>query len=669
LDERGTVGLTRYLPQVAVATLFVAVLPVAVVWELLAAGVLHSATLSVLLSMALALAASYLGSLLWSSRPGSRDLLFSELMLWGWLRRVWVERRLSKTLELLDDEPHGASFTTERRGVLLAQLATALESRDPYTHGHSRRVARHSASIARRMGLSRHEVENVRAAAVVHDVGKMSTPNAVLRKPSELTEAEFDVIKQHSVRGAAMVSKLENDELTAMVRHHHERLDGTGYPDGLAGTAIPLGARIIAVADTFDAITSDRPYRAPRTHRAAIAILHEQAGSRLDPDAVRAFQSSYSGHRPLAAWVAFSSVPQRVFAWLGGGASVATGSAARVVATSALTGAAAVTAVVDTHAPTSRHVPRRAPIAASSASGVTAASHAALGVGAPPALVAHLGAQQPNATRSILVATQRQSAVSSPAPVQVIGAVGIAATPASGSPTRGVGQLTATGQGRGTTLGGLGGQGFGSGRILTVPGGSQPQTGGSGGQTEGSTRGQGNSQGTSNQGGSGQGGDSNQNGGGSSQVTTPTGDGQTTTGGDQPAPTTGGDQSAPTTGGDQTAPPADGTGTSTPPGDSQTPPPADPGTPSPPTEPQSPPSDSQTWGPNVGGDQTAGGGDSSSSNPVPGGDQTQTQVVTAVQTQAPTSDGGASGDGSASSGEGSTSDAGAAGGQDAGSAA
>ena len=649
LDERSTVGLTRYLPHVAVATFFVAVLPVAAVWELLAAGVFHLTILSVLLSMALALAASYLGSLLWSSRPGSRDLLFSELMPWGWLRRVWVERRLSRTLELLDHKPADADLDTERRGALLAQLATALEARDPYTHGHSRRVARHSATIAKRMGLSRHEVDNVRAAAVVHDVGKMSTPNAVLRKPGELTDAEFDVIKQHSLRGAEMVSKLGNDELTAMVRHHHERLDGTGYPDGLAGKAIPLGARIIAVADTFDAITSNRPYRAPRTHRAAIAILNEQAGSRLDPDAVRAFQSSYSGHRPLAAWVALSSVPQRVFAWIGGGASVATGSAARVVASTALTGAAAVTAVVDTQpATSSRPEPRRAPIAAavSSAAPTAGASQAALRGSVPPAVVAHLTTRQPRATRSVLVAAQRQHALTSPAPPHIIGAVGIAAAPATGSPTRGLNQAAAVGQGRGATLGGLGGQGFGGGRILTVPGGTQAQTGGSGGQTDGAaTGGVDGSEGASNRGG-----DSSQNGGVDSQITTSTADGQTTTGGDQATTTGGADQTTTTGGGqttttgggqttatgggqttttsgagqttttggdqtttsgaDQTTTTAGGEATTTgggqttttsPPADSQTPPPADTGTQAPPTGSQTPPSDGPTSSQGTGG--------------------------------------------------------------------
>jgi hypothetical protein len=127
-----------------------------------------------------------------------------------------------------------------------------------------------------------------------------------------------------------------------MVRHHHERLDGTGYPAGLVGEQIPLGARIIAVADTFDAITSERPYRDASTHKKAINILKEDAGSRLDPAVVAAFCSFYAGRRPMAVWTIVASFPERAFAWLGGGlGSVA--SSAKAVALAVLVGGAAVT--------------------------------------------------------------------------------------------------------------------------------------------------------------------------------------------------------------------------------------------------------------------------------------------------------------------------------------
>jgi HD-GYP domain-containing protein (c-di-GMP phosphodiesterase class II) len=155
---------------------------------------------------------------------------------------------------------------------------------------------------AERMQLSEHRVRIIRAAAELHDVGKMNTPWAVLHKPGPLTEVEIGLIELHPVDGAEIVSTLGDPELTAMVRHHHERLDRTGYPDGLAGEEIPLGARIIAVADTFDAITSTRPYRPPKTHRRALEILEEETGSRLDPAVVDAFRDCYSDRLALPAW-------------------------------------------------------------------------------------------------------------------------------------------------------------------------------------------------------------------------------------------------------------------------------------------------------------------------------------------------------------------------------
>ncbi|HLY49916.1 MAG TPA: HD-GYP domain-containing protein [Solirubrobacteraceae bacterium] len=221
----------------------------------------------------------------------------------SWLQRWSTERRVAVALRLLrGDEGHG-DLTQGRRAELLSELAAELESCDPYTHGHSRRVARHAVIIAIRMGLGEHQVAVIRAAAALHDVGKINTPRAVLHKPGRLTEVELALIELHPVDGAEIVSTLGDAELTAMVRHHHERLDGTGYPDGLAGEEIPLGARIIAVADTFDAITSTRPYRPARTHDAAMEILDGEAGSRLDPSGVRALQAYYADGpmRPLWA--------------------------------------------------------------------------------------------------------------------------------------------------------------------------------------------------------------------------------------------------------------------------------------------------------------------------------------------------------------------------------
>jgi putative nucleotidyltransferase with HDIG domain len=218
------------------------------------------------------------------------------------IKRLSTERRLAAALRLLRGLEGSADLSRGRRAELLSELAAEFEARDPSTHGHSRRVARHAGMIALRMGLSERQVATVRAAAALHDLGKINTPRAVLYKPGRLTGVELGLIQLHPVDGAEIVSTLGAPELTAMVRHHHERLDGKGYPDGLGGSEIPLGARIIAVADTFDAITSTRPYRPAKTHQRGLEILNEEAGWRLDPAAVSAFCSAYTESRPRPVW-------------------------------------------------------------------------------------------------------------------------------------------------------------------------------------------------------------------------------------------------------------------------------------------------------------------------------------------------------------------------------
>lgn len=226
-----------------------------------------------------------------------------------WIQRWSTERRVAVAVRLLRGAEDSGDLTRGRRAQLLSELAAELEARDPYTHGHSRRVARHAVVIAVRMGLSEHEVARIRAAAALHDVGKINTPRAVLHKPGRLTDVELALIELHPVDGAEIASTLGDPELTAMVRHHHERLDGTGYPDRLSGEEIPLGARIIAVADTFDAITSTRPYRPAQTHEAAIEILAEEAGARLDQAGVFALAAYYAESPARPLWTPRRSVP------------------------------------------------------------------------------------------------------------------------------------------------------------------------------------------------------------------------------------------------------------------------------------------------------------------------------------------------------------------------
>ncbi len=172
----------------------------------------------------------------------------------------------------------------------LLGLANALEAKDPYTRGHSERVGAASRSLAQALGLPLHEAEMIGQAGLLHDIGKIGVPEAVLRKHGALDEDEWALMRKHPLIGAQIIAPFEFFAGGAVtIRHHHERCDGSGYPDGLAGEAIPIGARVVAVADVFDALTSDRPYRAALPQEAALDYLGRQAGRTLDARAVAAF--------------------------------------------------------------------------------------------------------------------------------------------------------------------------------------------------------------------------------------------------------------------------------------------------------------------------------------------------------------------------------------------
>lgn len=300
--------MLSYLPLASAATAIVIVLPALLVAALLPQEGVTMTLLSALLSVAMSIGLAALGAALWKRQPRSRDVVFAELMLWCWVRRCWTERRLSQARELFE----AARKAGPRVNIeLLLGLSRLLEARDGHLHGHSQRVARHSVRIARAMGLSPREVAKIRTAAEVHDVGKLYTPREILNSPYPLSDEEFEIVKEHAARGAEMVSVVGDPEITAMVRHHHERIDGGGYPDGLAGSEIPLGARIIAVADTFDAITSDRTYRSAGSQRHALAVLSQEAGAQLDAQAAAAFEQGYSARRSVAWYAAGTVLFQR----------------------------------------------------------------------------------------------------------------------------------------------------------------------------------------------------------------------------------------------------------------------------------------------------------------------------------------------------------------------
>jgi HD-GYP domain-containing protein (c-di-GMP phosphodiesterase class II) len=305
--------LLGYLPLVLFTTASVVLVPVVLVAAFVPRGSALSMVASTASAVAVSAAIASAEAALWTRLSGSRDLVFADLMLWGWLRRCWTERRLAQARALYDSaRKAGLTVSIE----LLEDLSKRLAARDAYTHGHNQRVARHAERIARAMHLSAVEIAKVRTAATVHDIGKIYTPREILNNPGRLTDREYAIVKLHAGDGADMLTGVGDPEIAAMVRHHHERVDGHGYPDGLAGSDIPLGARIIAVADTFDAITSNRPYQPVGTHKKALDILSQQAGSQLDGPAVTAFLSRYSARRSIA-WFAFATVvPQRIFAAL-----------------------------------------------------------------------------------------------------------------------------------------------------------------------------------------------------------------------------------------------------------------------------------------------------------------------------------------------------------------
>ncbi len=312
-DDSAPTRLLQYLPLVVLTTTSVVVLPAALVVTFVPRGGSLLMVASTASAVAVSVAIASVEAALWTRRSGSRDLVFADLMLWGWLRRCWTERRLAQARALYDSaRKAGPAVSIE----LLEDLSKRLEARDAYTHGHNRRVARHAERIARTMQLSGTEIAKIHTAATVHDVGKIYTPREILNNPGRLTDREYAIVKLHAGDGADMLATVGDPEITSMVRHHHERIDGHGYPDGLVGSDIPLGARIIAVADTFDAITSSRAYRPAGTHKKALDILSQQAGSQLDGTAVSAFLGCYSARRSVA-WFAFATVlPQRIFAAL-----------------------------------------------------------------------------------------------------------------------------------------------------------------------------------------------------------------------------------------------------------------------------------------------------------------------------------------------------------------
>jgi len=219
----------------------------------------------------------------------SAIIALAAVLLWLVLRGVYV--RSSRQIMSQSQALGAALAETERTyDTTLQALSNALDVRDSETEGHSRRVVEYMELIIAQMPVAPDHLATLRRGALLHDIGKIGVPDNVLRKPAALSEAEWVVMKRHPEHGARIISQIPFlEDVSRIVRHHHERWDGKGYPDGIAGEAIPLGARIFAVADSFDAMTSDRPYRRAMSVEEARVEVVRCRGTQFDPEIVDAF--------------------------------------------------------------------------------------------------------------------------------------------------------------------------------------------------------------------------------------------------------------------------------------------------------------------------------------------------------------------------------------------
>jgi len=225
---------------------------------------------------------------------------------------VRVERALERRRLLLESRRHKQELearvrreTRSARRVFLGaieSLSSALEAKDDYTRGHSERVSRIAGAIARALGVAPRDLRRIRLAGRLHDIGKIGVREGILSKPAHLTDDEYRQVQRHPVVGERILAPVLLDgEVVRIVRHHHERYAGGGYPDDLRGSAIPLGARVLAVADAFDALTSDRPYRSRLSPEAALDVLRSGAGVQWQPTFVETLSQHLSALWPIVS--------------------------------------------------------------------------------------------------------------------------------------------------------------------------------------------------------------------------------------------------------------------------------------------------------------------------------------------------------------------------------
>ena len=248
--------------------------------------------------ISVALAAIRNGAYDYLLKPFEREQLLATVRRALENRRLRLENRAYQTeLESLVDQRteqlrKALSDVERSNDMILAALCDALDAKDAETEGHSKRVTAFTMAIARAMGLPKEEINVIGRGALLHDIGKMAIPDKILFKPGKLTEEEIVIMREHCYRGYQMVKKIPFlAEPAEIVYSHQENWDGTGYPRGLKGEEIPVGARMFAIADTLDAIMSDRPYRKARPFSAAKAEIERCSGTQFDPEIVQVFLS------------------------------------------------------------------------------------------------------------------------------------------------------------------------------------------------------------------------------------------------------------------------------------------------------------------------------------------------------------------------------------------
>ncbi len=239
-------------------------------------------------------------------KRGAMDYLNKPVVVeevWARVDKALEKRQLTLEVRRLQEgyqadlERRVQELSRKNTRMFLAQVQMAvrmLEAKDPYTRGHSTRVAEYAVGVGRVLGLGPSLLDELRLGGELHDIGKIGTRDAVLNKPGRLTDEEFAEIKRHTTDGAEMLALLEEDhpEVLRIVRWHHERLDGTGFPDGLRGEAIPRSARIVAVVDAYDAMTSTRAYRERQDPHWAYGELDRSSGTHFDAEVVAAFKQA-----------------------------------------------------------------------------------------------------------------------------------------------------------------------------------------------------------------------------------------------------------------------------------------------------------------------------------------------------------------------------------------